>query len=814
MDDNLKTAVQRMKDGEEKGFNEVYSATYNRVYFRAKQIMKREEDAQDLTQIVFVEAYKNIHSLQAAEALYSWLDGITYNQGMKIYRKQRDVLLTEEAEGMFDVIENNDISSMPELTADQKATADIIKGIIEELPELQRTVVVAYYFDGLKVEQIAEMMECSANTIKSRLNYARKYIKERVEEKEKKEGYRLHVFGLPVLWFSIRMLAEKTTLSTQTAQNIYNGACATVGLEASTLALAGGGTAAGTASAGAAGAGTASAGAVGAGTASAGAATAATVAGETAKAAGLGAKFASLATSVKMLIIAGAVAVVGLGTAGIVTLTNNSSEKAFTENVETSYADSLTLEDDLSEFLSMFISGQRNRTIYATKVSDTEYCFYAEDIEKEFKENEQVYIQSLLPDHLMCAYVYYSNNNSDIYAEENAASKAKVLNEYTNMGYTVAAGEDILVILDYAENVITGSEMQGETSEQIPEQVDFELNYSAEMQISSFVAAAYQSDYSSVNRDYGWKIFSMTPDECLCFIKDYIDMVSYHWEFNSAPNERELPFNWINYQVTEQEISDFCKYGLGIEIPDDYTYYLESDDGSVKIENGELLSTFDVKELQIVSGNAQVVSQDENGISVSGSCYWYDPFRRVFQYTVHGVPSGNRDIFGGMTITDIEIVEEGADKVDYRLMARECVNVMNDLAAQGLYSDLDGYYIYDMDKDDIQDLILCKGTCSADYEYVIYGFDGTGLSEIGSTVWGTALYGHPTEKALNIQYIQMDYEWIFFYDMKTTEKLGENKLKSDGSGGYIFPMSTYQLTWFSETDEESIFQNIMTVAGY
>ena len=38
---------------------------------------------------------------------------------------------------------------MPELTADQKATAEIIKGIIEELPELQRTAVVAYYFDGL-----------------------------------------------------------------------------------------------------------------------------------------------------------------------------------------------------------------------------------------------------------------------------------------------------------------------------------------------------------------------------------------------------------------------------------------------------------------------------------------------------------------------------------------------------------------------------------------------------------------------------------------------------------------------------------------
>ena len=256
MEDNLKKAIEQMKRGEEKGFNAVYSATYNRVYFRAKQIMKKEEDAQDLTQIVFAEAYKNIHTLQAEEALYSWLDGITYNQGMKIYRKQKDVLLTEEAERMFEEIESNDISSMPELTADQKATADIIKGIIEELPELQRTAVVAYYFDGLKVEQIAEMMECSANTVKSRLNYARKYIKNRVEEKEKEEGYRLHVFGLPVLWYALKKLAEETSLSVYAAEKVYGEVCANVGLGATPLSTSMAGAEAGVTTTGAAAKGT------------------------------------------------------------------------------------------------------------------------------------------------------------------------------------------------------------------------------------------------------------------------------------------------------------------------------------------------------------------------------------------------------------------------------------------------------------------------------------------------------------------------------------------------------------------------------
>lgn len=332
MEDSLKNAIEQMKNGEEKGFNEVYSATYNRVYFRARQIMKKEEDAQDLTQIVFTEAYKSIHTLQASEALYSWLDGITYNQGMKIYRKRKEVLLTEETEGIFDTLESNDISSMPELTADQRATADIIRGIIEELPELQKTAVVAYYFDGLKVEQIAELMECSAGTIKSRLNYARKYIRGRVEEKEKKEGYRLHVVALPVFWYAIKLMADKTTLTTQTAQEIYCGACRNVGLQATSISAKEAGEVTGGAES----------------TEETGRAEAAKTAGRAA--AGM-TKSASFSTAIKAVIVAGIIGAAGLGTVGIIhAVKGNGTE--IPENEEQIISEE-TLEDEVENEVAL-----------------------------------------------------------------------------------------------------------------------------------------------------------------------------------------------------------------------------------------------------------------------------------------------------------------------------------------------------------------------------------------------------------------------------------------------------------------------------
>ena len=457
MEDTLKKAIQQMKSGEERGFNAVYSATYNRVYFRAKQIMKKEEDAQDLTQIVFVEAYKNIHTLQSAEALYSWLDGIAYNQGMKIFSKRKDVLLTEEAEGLFDTLENNDTDVMPELTAQQKATAEIIRGIIEELPELQRAAVVAYYFDGLKVERIAEMMECSVNTIKSRLNYARKYIKTRVEEKEEKEGYRLHVLGLPVLWYAIKTMSDRTTLTVEAAQGIYNGACTNVGLKAGAISLsasaAGTGaaaeatagtatqtagtatqtagaatqtaatatqTAAGTASSGAAGAGTTT-GSTGAATGAADAGNAAAQAGATGAAAAGG-----LSATAKVLMIAGAVAVAGLGTAGVISgVKSHNMQKAMeweTEKDTLTEDRHLTLEDDLSEYLVLRSDedGTNNLTpVHAYKLSDTEYRFSTKEMQQHgdivhfyFSKEDLDY----LPEGVELALAYHSND--DGYAPE------------------------------------------------------------------------------------------------------------------------------------------------------------------------------------------------------------------------------------------------------------------------------------------------------------------------------------------------------------------------------------------------------------
>jgi RNA polymerase sigma factor (sigma-70 family) len=261
IDQKLISAVGKMKAGEEEGFNQVYSATYNFVYFRARQIMKNEDDAKDLVQIVYMEAFKSIGALETPESLFSWLGAITYRQGMKLFRKKTELLLDEDFESVFENLESHDDDSRPDISAEQKEERDRIAALIEELPEAQRMTVVAYYYDNIKIDDIAEVMDCSVGTVKSRLNYARRFLKKKLEKDAKAHHTSTGavVLSAPLIFLAVQQISTKTVLAATEAQTLYSGICTGVGLTAGAITTAAATTAA-SAAAGTAAAGTSAAG--------------------------------------------------------------------------------------------------------------------------------------------------------------------------------------------------------------------------------------------------------------------------------------------------------------------------------------------------------------------------------------------------------------------------------------------------------------------------------------------------------------------------------------------------------------------------
>lgn len=232
--EKLKQAVELMKQGEEKGFNYVYGETYNFVYSRARLAINDEQEVQDLIQEVYVAAYRNIESLKNADSLYAWLNTITMRQGASmIRRKKKHVLLSEEKQGMFEEIPDKSVELETDVVT--RENAGILKELLEKLSLEQKSAVVAFYYDGLKVEQIAELTGTSTGTVKSRLHLARKRLQEYIVELEKTQGYSLRSFSAPLLLLAVKMLLEENTLSQASAQGIYNQVCSQVGVQASAL---------------------------------------------------------------------------------------------------------------------------------------------------------------------------------------------------------------------------------------------------------------------------------------------------------------------------------------------------------------------------------------------------------------------------------------------------------------------------------------------------------------------------------------------------------------------------------------------------
>ena len=294
MEQSIRELVERAKMGDQQAIAALYEKTSRKAYYLSLQLVKDQDQAQDILQDAFLKVFTNLNMLQQPENFQGWLDTIVINKSKDYLKKKKPVLFSqmtgsEEPDSEPDFEDERGYFS-PEKQVDYQETKRLVQEMIDRLPEEQRMAVVLYYLENLSVGQIARLMECSEGTIKSRLNYGRKSIKAQVLALEKK-GTKLYCMPLvPFLYWMFR-------------QQIL-AAAAPKAVGAAVLQAAGAG-AAGTTAAGAGTAGT---------TAAAGAGTATVATGAAGKA---GLAFLGKAIGVKgVAIVAAACVGVGAGTAG------------------------------------------------------------------------------------------------------------------------------------------------------------------------------------------------------------------------------------------------------------------------------------------------------------------------------------------------------------------------------------------------------------------------------------------------------------------------------------------------------------------
>lgn len=201
--------VQKAAEGDKEAFTQLYTLTYSEVYHIVKVFIHNEDTVQDIVQETYFKCLRKIRQLKEPEKFSVWIKKIAVNTAKAHLRKVDWVLFSEaDGEGGKSIAELQDerLEHLPEIVVDQAETKELIDRILEDLDDRQRMVVGMFYYEQMSVNEIAETLSCSVNTVKSRLNYARKKIGKEISELEKKGVLLYTATPIPLLMYLFQKL--------------------------------------------------------------------------------------------------------------------------------------------------------------------------------------------------------------------------------------------------------------------------------------------------------------------------------------------------------------------------------------------------------------------------------------------------------------------------------------------------------------------------------------------------------------------------------------------------------------------------------
>lgn len=202
-ENELKKLVERAKEKDNSAMEALYMEYYRELMYVCKHYNMKIYDAEDIIQDTFITAFNKLSGLNDTAKFGSWISRIAANKCLDLLRKN-NLLTIESMHDSKDVFEIPNNNKNTEDVVIDKEIHTIITNMIQELPLEQRLTIFMYYYQDMSIKEIAASLNCSENTVKSRLNYARKHMRAEAEKLEK-QGIRLRVVAvLPFLYAFFR----------------------------------------------------------------------------------------------------------------------------------------------------------------------------------------------------------------------------------------------------------------------------------------------------------------------------------------------------------------------------------------------------------------------------------------------------------------------------------------------------------------------------------------------------------------------------------------------------------------------------------
>ncbi len=179
--------VRRVQAGDVAAFDRIVERYRERVFGILYNLTSNREDAADLTQEAFIKAFQSIHRFSGQASFFTWLYRIAVNSTLSHLRKTRiRSFFSLERIDSEEPVAKEIVDALTDTTGVERDTyvrelQEKLNDALQKLSIKHRTVVTLFEIDGLSHQEIADVMDCSVGTVRSRLHYAKQLLQSELQ---------------------------------------------------------------------------------------------------------------------------------------------------------------------------------------------------------------------------------------------------------------------------------------------------------------------------------------------------------------------------------------------------------------------------------------------------------------------------------------------------------------------------------------------------------------------------------------------------------------------------------------------------------
>ena len=195
-------------------YTELYRRTYDDVYREIFVYVKNKDKIEDLVSETYIQAFRRLEQLNKPSSFLPWIRTIGRNKAIDVLRKKNPKVSIDSFDVLNEGCDEKGLrfeekfadknAKIPLDEIDKRETHRLMEEILDSIPEEQSCVVKMFYYDEMSIREIAEILGCSENTVKSRLSYGRNKIQQEVLALEKKGTKLYGLAPIPFFVFLIR----------------------------------------------------------------------------------------------------------------------------------------------------------------------------------------------------------------------------------------------------------------------------------------------------------------------------------------------------------------------------------------------------------------------------------------------------------------------------------------------------------------------------------------------------------------------------------------------------------------------------------